>query len=174
MKDIKIVGNGMVLKDITEKDAQDVYYWYSDTDYYRHATGLNSGLCLQEFYDMWREALLNKEEFFLAIFREHANKCLGFIKGEIVYDGTTSFYISAFAVEKSHRRKKVGTYSLKAFLNYLKKEVCCSSVFVTVYTDNQVGINFWNNNGFHPVKFISKNDPVDNSVISALFMKKEI
>lgn len=174
MRNIQIEGNGIVLKDITEQEAQDVYLWYSDSKDYKQATGLKSGLDLQEFYDLWRQAVLKEEEFFLSIFIKRINRCLGFIKGEIVKDCGISVYISAFAVEKHIRRKKIGTTALNTLLEYLKNEIGCSSVFVTVYADNQTGINFWTKNGFHSVKAISKNAPVENSVISALFMKRDI
>lgn len=174
MKNIEIKGEGIVLRDITEKEAQDVYFWYSDSKDYKHATGINSGLCLQEFYDLWREAVIKKDEFFLSIFIEHSNKCLGFIKGEIVRDGSLSVYISAFAVDKKFRRKKIGTKALSSLLKFIKTELGCSNVFVTVYLENHTGINFWFNNGFNFVKKISKKGLKDNTVILAVFMKREL
>lgn len=174
MKNININDHGLILRNISEKEAESVYLWYTNEKDYKDATGLNSGLSLQEFYNMWSQSLLNLNEFFLSISFENLNRCLGFIKGEIIHEKGLAVYISAFAVEKKSRRLMIGTYALNALSKFLKEEKGCENIFVTVYKDNEKGLNFWFKNGFIKVKDITKQDPDSNSLISAVLLKKEI
>jgi len=173
MKDINIRYDTVLLKEISEYEAEKIYLWYSKEVGYADATGLNTGLSWEKFDRMWRQAILKQNEFFLAIYYKESSEVAGFIKGIVAKDDPSTIFITALAIDTDLRRRGIGTNALKAILLGLNSGNGCNSVFVTVDSENNIGLQFWRKNGFHIIKTIRKRLTAENSYILVNLMKIE-
>lgn len=173
MKGVNIKANQIVLKDVTEDEAEWIYRCYANEDGYCHATGFNAGLDRQEFYEMWRRAILREDEFFLSVYRNDINSVLGFVKGMLIKKRPAMAFISALAIDVNYRRKNIGTQAINTLIGYFKG-MGCESVLLTVDGKNNTGLHFWEKNGFISIKTIDKIRQDKSSKMLVYLMKKDI
>jgi len=173
MKDVIIKDGLITLKDVTEDEAEWIYRCYANEAGYFHATGLNTGLDRQRFYNMWSKAIYSEDEYFFSIYRSDINSVLGFVKGMLINKKTVLAYISALAIDVKFRRRNMGSQAIEALVSYFKDRGC-EAVLLTVDGENITGLRFWEKNGFNIIKTIKKGRPDKSSSMMVYIMKKNI
>lgn len=135
------------------------------------ADRLIENIDFDQFTALYNEALRSAKFFMCTVNHAFNDEIIGLLAGRI-FTQRGCVWINTFVISKRHRRKALGTETLKTIEQYFSCKHNVSKICLICSCKNKSGLNFWLSNGYNILKNFPSNLSKTNITDSVVLIKK--
>lgn len=177
MLTINTKAKGLVFKDITKDDLDEVLRLYNQNEKNMYATGIDRAMSIEDIIEKYLEVLISSHEFYAGIFKAAASpdpEMLGVIKGRIDYDNNEEAWISSVLIDSLQQGKGIGTAAVDSIMEHLNDTYGVKRVMVGILSGNAIGKEFWRKLDFKYIRTIDQYMKLNSKTEDFIIMRKDL